>query len=80
MPPPPALPPATLAEPVRVYDAAAADEYFRRHQLKVARRVVQTGAYIARFAGALTVSYVDTGASGRGRLAARAPCRLAMLG
>jgi hypothetical protein len=45
--------------PPVIYDPAAAESYFQRSPLLVARRVAQVGAYITRFAGSLLKAQVD---------------------
>ena len=45
--------------PPVIYDPAAAESYFQRTPLLVARRVAQVGAYITRFAGSLLKAQVD---------------------
>jgi hypothetical protein len=47
-----------------VYDPAAAEAYFRKHPLLLARRVATVGGYMLRFAVALLTARVDAAVMG----------------
>lgn len=50
--------------PTVVYDPAAAEDYFKKHPLLLARRVAKVGAYLMQFASALVAAQVDAAVLG----------------